>query len=426
MNADWSTLEAHVVNGAFPLQRCIGSTRHSGVFLTQSTMHAPSAVALKLIPFDPGTGPAQLARWRAAVGLSHPHLVRLFEAGECNLDGSAYLYARMELADQSLAQVLERRALTDDEVREMLAPTLDVLDYLHGQKLVHGGLKPSNFLVVGDRLKLASDTVREFGGPETDATVASDIRALGATLCEALTRHWPEAGLPPELPESFRGIVARCLAADARARPTLAELQAWLRGESPPIVAAVSPAASPTRLVVRVELPSQQASEAAPAPRAQWRVLPLAALGVVVILLGWAGYRMFGGAKRMPVSPPTVAATPVAPLPTPVPVEPPPAPVAEPPVPRVNEVLPTISQSSLDSIRGTVRVSVRLSVASDGTVLSATTDDPGPSRYFERRALEAAKQWTFPPAAATGEKRSMRVRFAFTRSGVTASSEPLR
>jgi TonB family protein len=86
-------------------------------------------------------------------------------------------------------------------------------------------------------------------------------------------------------------------------------------------------------------------------------------------------------------------------------------------------VLPEVSRSALDTIRGTVRVSVQVILDEAGTVVMATTDDPGPSRYFERRSLEAARKWTFAPTQ-TDEQRRMRLRFAFTRSGVSASAEP--
>jgi TonB family protein len=91
----------------------------------------------------------------------------------------------------------------------------------------------------------------------------------------------------------------------------------------------------------------------------------------------------------------------------------------------VNEVLPDVSRGALDTIRGTVRVSVRVSVASDGSVVDAAPEDPGPSRYFERRSIEAARKWSFAPTE-TAERRSMLVRFAFTRSGVTASTSPAK
>jgi hypothetical protein len=68
-------------------------------------------------------------------------------------------------------------------------------------------------------------------------------------------------------------------------------------------------------------------------------------------------------------------------------------------------------------------VSVRVIVDRKGTVLTATADDPGPSRYFERLALEASKKWRF---ARTDSERIMLVRFNFTRSGTSARAESLQ
>lgn len=54
-----------------------------------------------------------------------------------------------------------------------------------------------------------------------------------------------------------------------------------------------------------------------------------------------------------------------------------------------------------------------------GTVVAATADDPGPSRYFERLAVEASRKWTFTPAN-TEEQRTLLLDFSFTRAGATA------
>ncbi len=183
MSAAWAKLESHVVDSAFTLQRVIGSTDHSGVFLTQSAQPAPADLALKLISLDTKSAQAQLERWRAATRLSHPHLLKILQVGVCQVDGSHYLYVLMEYADQTLAQVLERRPLTEDEAREMLVPVLAALEYLHSANLAHGSLKPSNILVVGDQLKLASDTVRFIGDADARASAADDVHALG---CDAL------------------------------------------------------------------------------------------------------------------------------------------------------------------------------------------------------------------------------------------------
>jgi TonB family protein len=91
----------------------------------------------------------------------------------------------------------------------------------------------------------------------------------------------------------------------------------------------------------------------------------------------------------------------------------------------LNEVIPDVPQSARQTIRGTVRVTVRVIVDKEGTVVAATPDDPGPSRYFERLAIEASKDWTFAPAD-TEEQRVMLVQFNFTREGTTARASPLQ
>src|SRR5262245_33703664 len=114
----WARLEGRVINGAFTLRRCLGTSDHSGVFLTEFAKRGLAEVALKLIPIAGVIPDSYVARWRAAGALAHPQLLRLLEAGRCQLDGLQYLYLVMEYSDQNLAQLLERRALTEDEVRE--------------------------------------------------------------------------------------------------------------------------------------------------------------------------------------------------------------------------------------------------------------------------------------------------------------------
>jgi TonB family protein len=151
-----------------------------------------------------------------------------------------------------------------------------------------------------------------------------------------------------------------------------------------------------------------------------------------VLLLSWWGISMLGSDET-----PAPAAIESVPQPTPQSEVPAPAPVATPPIvvnerpPKptataaIHEVVPAVSRSSLDTISGTIRVHIRVIVAKDGTVVATTTDIAGPSRYFERLAVEAAKQWTFTPTGSP-EQRVMLVKFAFRRSGTTASASSVR
>jgi TonB family protein len=84
----------------------------------------------------------------------------------------------------------------------------------------------------------------------------------------------------------------------------------------------------------------------------------------------------------------------------------------------IHEEIPEIPPRIRESIRGHVRVAVRLIVDKEGSVFAALVDEPGPSRYFERLAIDAAKKWTFPPLDTTGSRLEL-VRFDFTRQGAT-------
>src|ERR1700736_3102075 len=121
----WTKWESQIVNGVFPLRRFLGRSNHSVVFLTEYKAKDLPDAAIKLVPADPALTEAQLVQWRSIAHLSHPHLLRLFEADRCQLGGHNFLFVVMEYAEQTLAQILPNRALTLDEVREMLPPTLD-------------------------------------------------------------------------------------------------------------------------------------------------------------------------------------------------------------------------------------------------------------------------------------------------------------
>lgn len=91
----------------------------------------------------------------------------------------------------------------------------------------------------------------------------------------------------------------------------------------------------------------------------------------------------------------------------------------------LHEEIPDVPWSARRTIRGHIRVWVRVIVAQDGSVFAAVSDRTGPSGYFQRVALEAAKKWTFPPVDAAS-RRMMQVRFDFTRDGTTGRAVTLR
>jgi len=363
----------------------------------------------------------------------------------------------MEYADQTLAQVLQQRALTAEEVREMLLPMLDALGFLHRQDLVLGQLKPANVLVVGDQLKLASDTIRSvdedttsvnaptaYDSPEGRTSTAVDIWGLGVTLFEALTRRSPPSSaghrnapvLPADFSPEFRDVVASCLRPIPQDRPDVSELAAWAAGQSAPFMpkAIIQPATPARPRTPEAEAPRSLPSEPPlkasrtpttfPRPPASVAVIVVAA---VIVALGWAGVHLFWTHRTADV--PVADAS--AELPTQISgaavpaTQPPPNPGgtdAKSPV-ALHEVIPNVSKSAARTIRGHIKVSVRATVSADGTVSAVAADRSGASGYFRRLAEEAAKKWTFVPHTAPAPP--MQIQFDFTRDGTTGHAVPI-
>ncbi len=207
MSKQW---EGRIVEGKFPLQKLLGGSAHSAVFLTERNVNGFQNAAIKLIPAESSSAEnlnedAQLFRWTDIAKLSHPHLIRLFESGRCQIDGANFIYLVMEYAEEDLAQVLPHRPLSPQEVQEMLPPTLDALIFLHHAGFVHGHVKPSNVMAVNNRLKISADHLRKTGerankestaydAPELTSTgfsPAADVWSLGAMLVAVLTQQEP-------------------------------------------------------------------------------------------------------------------------------------------------------------------------------------------------------------------------------------------
>jgi TonB family protein len=462
----WSKWESQVVNGVFPLRRFLGRSNHSVVFLTDCKAQKLPSAAIKIIPADAARAETQLSRWRMGAALSHPHLIRLLDSGRCKLGGHPFLFVVTEYAEQNLAQILPHRALTVDEVREMLIPTLDALAFLHRQNLVHGQLKPPNFLVVNDQLKLASDTIQTAGEtPGVDA--AADMLELGATIVEALTQIRPalKSPEPPSLPAAlspgFADALRRTFSPDPGKRPTVSELRGQIDPASTrtldvppaqasgprvpeslvpdPSVPEPSVPAAPVRKPPPVPKPTVSAPlasapsrvptapappdaprqpDATPARQAPW-LIPAAAVGLVLLAL-WGGGRVLrsnGGAVRSTADQTAAqqaASSPAMPSSTA-------ASAAASPV--LHEEIPDVSRRARDSIRGQIKVVVRVTVDRAGNVAAENLEVRGASRYFSRLATEAARKWKFAPADGPSAREWL-VEFEFSRSGATGQAVP--
>jgi TonB family protein len=433
----WKTWGGRVVDGKFPLRQWLGGSEHSAIFLTERPGQPSSKAAIKLIAADSTQADRQLSRWRVAAELSHPHLIRIHEAGRCRLDNTPLLYVVMEYAEEDLSQTLPQRPLAPAEVTDLLPPVLDALSYLHGKGFVHGRIKPSNVLAIGDQLKLSADQVipstqqnserrrRDvYDAPETAAGVVSpggDVWSVGVTLVAALTQNVSFAeerspndpDLPGTVPDPFRGIARECLHLDPKRRCSIAEIQARLQP------AARSVPAAP---------------QAVPPPSNSVRRGPAAALLVIALLVALVVFFSRGKSGTAPATPATEQ-TPQTPPET-APLPKPNASLGEPakaPIKAaatqggegVHQVVPDVSQNSRNTITGTIKVTVRVDVDPSGKVTAAKLRTAGPSKYFAGLALKAAERWEFSPRQVDGQPIASKwlIQFRFKRSGTQASAE---
>ena len=519
----WSKWESQVVNGVFPLRRFLGRSNHSVVFLTEYAARNFSNAAIKLVPADPLLAEPQLSYWRRAAAFSHPHLICILDAGRCQLGGHPFLFVVMEYAEETLAQVLPRRPLTPEEAREMLIPSLDALAFLHSKGWVHGQLKPPNFLVVNDQVKLASDNAHPGGEhsasiakrsrydpPEAKSgtsSTAGDIWSLGVTIVEALTQRAPvrqdarseAVSLPGALRPAFADAVRRCLSRNPEERPTIAELESQIMpapqppaqapqtrampvSQAPAMPAPQAPAMqapqapampapqapvmpapqapvmpapqapampvpqapvmpapqAPAMPVPQAEMPVPQAplmpvppqvmrensGPAVPAQRPPDRPLLVPAIAAgLVLLVVWGGSRLRQrhADSGQPESSVAQTSSPRA-APPPLPAQNPNPPMSAPSAVLHREI-PEVPRRARASIRGHIKVTVRVTVDRAGNVVRETLQNPGSSRYFARLASAAAAKWKFAPAGDQAS-RVWLLYFEFARSGTTGQAAP--
>jgi TonB family protein len=473
MSEAWRQWEGEVVDDRFLLQRFLGSSDHSAVFLTEIGQ-PPQRAAIKFVEATAPDAQTQLSRWERASKLSHPHLIRILHFGGCRLGRASMLYVVSEFAEENLSQILPVRALSPAEAEYMVRSVIEALAYLHGQGLVHGRLKPSNVMAVDEKLKVSSDGVcrakeklpnsvrTPYHPPETTTsglTPAGDVWSLGLTLVEALTQK-PSLGeglrqgdplLPETVPPPFGEIARQSLRLDPQRRLTVSDIAARLLPTAPPpqksvaarygipagVLAVIlggvivgqrflskgSESRSPQEQVSQpaTEAPSAGSQNKSPSdeqhaanPATQTPAAP-----------GAADQGRVPSASPEPKneapasSPERKNEPPAAPATAPAPSVRPSTRAASTPGDIEKRVLPPISRRSLSTINGHVRVTVKVDVDSSGQVTRAHLESPGPSHYFAKLAEDSATHWKFTPPQQNGQPVPSQwfLRYTFGRSG---------
>jgi serine/threonine-protein kinase len=263
----------------YRIERELGHGGMASVYLAHDE-ELGRPVAVKVLPEHLAVDNAFRARFvreaRLAGRLSHPNIVRVFDADAGDDDGRPYIV--MEYVPG--ASLADAAPLPAGEVVDLGVQACAGLQNAHDAGLVHRDVKPANLLVRDDGvLKIAdfgiaraAESTRHteagtllgtaaYLAPEqiagSDATPASDIYSLGAVLYELLTGQLPYtfsslaelaakqsdgtiepvADVEPSVPHEVEAAVMHSLARDPSFRPgSAAELAQELgagRGEQP-------------------------------------------------------------------------------------------------------------------------------------------------------------------------------------------------
>ena len=212
-------------------------------------------VAVKVLPAPLARDASFVSRFhreaKTLSGLSHPHLVEVYERGQ---DGDRCYFVMEYVRGESLRRVMERGPVGWREAVRITREVLSGLGYAHGRGVVHRDLKPENILLDADgRARLvdfglsrivrgegAEDLSRltrtnvilgtyEYMAPEQRIGAAgvderADLFALGVILYEMLTGSLPlgrfEAAsrLRPGVPTSLDAVVHAALATSPKDR----------------------------------------------------------------------------------------------------------------------------------------------------------------------------------------------------------------
>jgi predicted Ser/Thr protein kinase len=202
----------------YEVERTLGRGGMATVYLARDTVlgrHVALKVLADHLAEDEGFRARFLREARLAARLSHPNVVRVYDAGDDERGLSIVMeYVEGEPLD---AELRRRGPLPPDEVVELGVQLCSALEAAHAAGLVHRDVKPQNILRARDGTvkltdfgiarSLDSTVLTEHGSvlgtaaylaPEQargePVTGAADLYGLGVVLYEALTGRRPHEG----------------------------------------------------------------------------------------------------------------------------------------------------------------------------------------------------------------------------------------
>ncbi len=229
--ADLVTRLQATLAGRYTIERELGRGGMAVVFLAQDLRHH-RLVAIKVLrpELAVALGAERFLREiEIAAGLTHPHILPLYDSGEAN--GLLY-YVMPYVEGESLRDRLDReQQLPLEDALQIVREAADALSYAHSLGVIHRDIKPENILFQaghalvsdfgiaraitaagGDRLTETGIAIGspaymspEQAGGERQPDGRSDLYSLACVLYEML------AGMPPYTGPTAQAVIARRL-----------------------------------------------------------------------------------------------------------------------------------------------------------------------------------------------------------------------
>jgi len=170
--------------GPYEVREEIGRGNYGEVYRARHTQLGRDS-ALKLIRL---TTPESIAQFekegRILVGLDHPRIVRVYDAGFAEIEGQGFGYLALDrIEGTQLDRYLLEPSLSISQIALLLADVSGAVAYAHGRGVIHGDLNATNVLVTADgKAHLVDFGIARLGGVSSsrDAAIGdlNDLREL--------------------------------------------------------------------------------------------------------------------------------------------------------------------------------------------------------------------------------------------------------
>ncbi|MBA2542492.1 MAG: serine/threonine protein kinase, partial [Deltaproteobacteria bacterium] len=189
--------------GRYTLERLLGQGTFGRVFEARDSKLGRK-LALKLLNPEQARCPEIRQRFvqeaHAAACINHPGIVTVFDAGELDDRGTAYIAMEL-LAGESLhARLIRRGAMPSAKVREIGRQAAAALHAAHQAGVIHRDLKPENIFVVPDPAAADGERIKVLDFGLAKPTLSASVKTQAATV------FGTPAYMSPEQCESTRDI----------------------------------------------------------------------------------------------------------------------------------------------------------------------------------------------------------------------------